>query len=65
MHLSHKTIVITGAGAGIGAALARRFHSESPRGIVVADIDGEAATTVADEIGGLPFQLDVADESQV
>ncbi len=65
MQLAGKTVVITGAGAGIGAALARRFRKESPTGIVVADLDIDAATTVANEVAGLPFQLDVADETAV
>ena len=65
MQLSDKTIVITGAGSGIGAALARRFYQESPRGIVIADLDSASATAVATEVDGLSFQLDVADEAAV
>lgn len=65
MNLTGKTIVITGAGSGIGAAMARRFAEEEPLGVVVADIDAEAAAAVANEIGGTSYALDVADETAV
>ena len=60
MHLADKTIVITGAGSGIGAAMARRFASESPRGLVLADVNLDSVTGVADAVGGIPFQADVS-----
>lgn len=61
MELRDKVVVITGAGSGIGAAMARRFAEESPAVIVVADIDIHAARVVADESGGTAVFTDVSD----
>lgn len=49
--LTGKSIVVTGAGAGIGAATCRRLSEEGAR-VVAADIDAAAAEAVAKEIGG-------------
>jgi NAD(P)-dependent dehydrogenase (short-subunit alcohol dehydrogenase family) len=67
MKLAGKCIVVTGAAGGIGAALARRFAAESPRGIVVSDRDEVGINAVAAEIGDLAVAVpcDVTKESQV
>ncbi|MEA2003037.1 MAG: SDR family oxidoreductase [Actinomycetota bacterium] len=65
MELSDKTIIVTGAGSGIGAALCHRFHREGPQGIVVADLNETAAEKVAHDVGGMPYPLDVTDETAV
>ena len=39
MELRDKIIVITGAGSGIGRALAVRFHAEGAKKIVAVDIN--------------------------
>jgi len=49
MTLDGYAAVITGAGSGMGAAVARRFAREGAR-VVVSDIDEAAATVVAREI---------------
>lgn len=61
VELKSKVIVITGGASGIGAAMAHRFAKEDPAGLVVADIDLEAASVVADEVGGVATLTDVSD----
>jgi NAD(P)-dependent dehydrogenase (short-subunit alcohol dehydrogenase family) len=65
LKLADKIIVVTGGANGIGRALCRRFAAEGARRVVVADIDGVAAQRVADEIGGLAIETDVARESDI
>ena len=43
-------VVVTGGANGIGRALARRFHDEGARAVVVADLDGAGASAVATEL---------------
>lgn len=63
MELNSKVIVITGGGSGIGAAMARRFATEGPTALVVADIDLDSARAVADEVGADAVLTDVSDEA--
>ncbi|MBL7499698.1 SDR family oxidoreductase [Frankia sp. CNm7] len=65
MDVNGAVTVITGAGSGIGAALARRFAAEGARAVVVSDRDPDAAARVAAEIGGTPARTDVTDEAAV
>ena len=56
-----KSVIVTGAGQGIGAAYARAFADEGAS-VVVADLNGPAAEAVARSIPGtLPVMVDVAD----
>src|SRR5689334_18300263 len=49
MRLDEKTALITGAGSGMGRAAAVMF-AEAGAKVVCADLSGEAATAVAEEL---------------
>jgi len=57
-------VVVTGAGHGIGRALATRLTAEGAQ-VVVNDLDAAAATRVADDIGGHAVAGDAASEAGV
>ena len=49
MRLADKVAVVTGAGSGFGAGIAARFAEEGAR-IVAADINGDGAAEIVEEI---------------
>ncbi|MGW2017465.1 SDR family oxidoreductase [Streptomyces sp. NPDC001927] len=53
-------VVVTGAGGGIGAALARRFAAEGAR-VVVNDLDPDRTKAVAEEIGATAVPGDASE----
>ncbi len=60
-----KTVLITGAGSGIGAATARLMAARGAA-VVATDVDIAAVeTVVADCADGLALRCDVTDEAQV
>jgi NAD(P)-dependent dehydrogenase (short-subunit alcohol dehydrogenase family) len=61
-----KACVVTGAGSGIGRAIAVRLAEEGGR-VVCADIDPAGAEQTASEIGGeaIALRIDVSDPAQV
>lgn len=58
--LSGRRAVVTGGASGIGAACARAFAAAGAH-VVIADLNGEAAREVADELGGEAWQVDLGD----
>ncbi len=66
--LATRIALVTGAGSGIGKAIAHRLAAEGAC-VVVADIDAASADAVALELGGpdvaIAVTADVTDEAQV
>ncbi|MEW2625656.1 SDR family NAD(P)-dependent oxidoreductase [Streptomyces sp. NPDC048106] len=61
-----KVAFVTGAGSGMGAAVARQLAAEGARSVVLADLNGEAVKAVAAELpAGRAVALDVADADAV
>ncbi len=67
MELAQRNIVITGAGSGIGRAMAERFAAEAPRALMLADVNGEAVQELADSLGAVAtaVRADVGREEEI
>jgi len=66
MRLKGKTAIVTGGASGFGAGIVRRFAAEGAQ-VVIADIDGAAASALAEELGetALAVETDVSDNASV
>lgn len=66
MRLTGKTAIVTGGASGFGAGIVRRFLQEGAR-VMIADINGHAASQFATEMGdhAIACQVDVGDGPSV
>ena len=62
MKIEGAGAIVTGGGSGLGAATARMLASAGAR-VVVFDRDGDAARTLAEEVGGVAAVGDVSVEA--
>ncbi|MFF3056839.1 SDR family NAD(P)-dependent oxidoreductase [Streptomyces sp. NPDC057909] len=61
-----KVAMVTGAGSGMGAAVARQLAAEGARVVILADVNAEGVKGVAGELpAGRAVVLDVADAAAV
>ncbi len=65
MELAGKIVVVTGAAAGIGRALAIEAKKAGAKAVVAADIDLAGAEETARLVGGRAFTCDVAKEAEI
>ena len=64
MKLEGRVAIVTGAGQGIGRAIAEKLRAEGAS-VIVADKNSETAAKTAAEIGGTAHVTDVSDPDQV
>lgn len=60
IELKERSALVTGAASGIGRAIAERL-AQAGAAVTVLDLNGDAATEVAEEIGGKAIQADLSD----
>jgi NAD(P)-dependent dehydrogenase (short-subunit alcohol dehydrogenase family) len=63
-HIDNSVAVVTGGASGIGRGIAEQLIAEGAN-VVIADIELETLTSVAQEIGAVGFQVDVSDLASV
>jgi len=64
MRLEGKTTVVTGGASGFGAGIVRKFLAEGAQ-VMIADINGEGAARLADDLGAFACAVDVSDAASV
>jgi len=66
MRLEGKTAIVTGGASGFGEGIVRRFVTEGAR-VVIADLNGEGAAKLAEELGAsaLGLEADVTSTADV
>jgi pyridoxal 4-dehydrogenase len=64
MKLEGRVAIVTGAGQGIGRAIAEKLRADGAE-VMVADINSDTAMKTAADIGGVAQVADVSDEAHV
>ena len=64
MQLDGKTALVTGAASGFGAGIAQAFAAAGAK-VMLADINGDGARAVADQLGGHSTEVDVSNGASV
>ena len=59
-----RTVIVTGAGRGIGRGLSKRF-AEAGADVCMVDVDRDVLEEAAREAGGIPAPADVSNSRQV
>ena len=59
MRLAGKTAIVTGGASGFGAGIVRKFRAEGAE-VMIADLNGAAAHDMAQAMGSLAHETDVA-----
>jgi 3-hydroxybutyrate dehydrogenase len=60
LSLDSRRALVTGGASGIGLACVRRLAADGAH-VTVADLNGPAATTIASEVGGTAWEVDLTD----
>jgi len=64
MRLNDRVAIVTGGASGFGEGIVRRFVQEGAR-VAIADLNGEAAGRLAEELGQMAVTADVSDGASV
>ncbi len=64
MDVNNMAAVVTGGASGLGGATARALAKAGDK-VAVLDVNGDGATAMAKDIGGLGFECDVTDPGAV
>lgn len=64
MEITGASAIVTGGASGLGAATVRRLHGGGAR-VVVADLQDDLGTAVADQVGGAYVHADVTNADEV
>lgn len=64
LRLKGKTALVTGGGGGLGAGICQALAAEGVN-VAVADINEQAASRMAQKIGGLALSMDVRQQDQI